>query len=743
MSRENQADYDAPTNLRKPLEKLLKEIHGASRAFALYPAGHSALEKAVNTAYRSFQKIFWLKTSICLEIWGPEVTVEGFYFRANEFAADLLWDLDSFRVRSLVFTDSLTEEDLYHFSSFLGGRQRDASGDLQALLRSKGINSIEVNTRSRVSGPASEDEAHLSVLSGKIRELLKEKPEALTDFFTAEGELDEETTTKIFGFGIREEIARKLVSENVESLPDDQSSQILKAVLSDLKSTDLTQKRRTEILKDMIATFTSGREQATFLRPLLDDFLSAGVSKQELLELLNPEAVKRWNLRDESERILHCLTDVTQKPAPAEEFKGLIKGFVSTENWSELAELLDSLRQILEKGTKEQRQRVCEYLTGVVDAVSNNTPETFLKSLAGHCRNIYLHAPSKASRRLLVEFARELILLGDFALAKEVLSVLPDEANSKDPDTRSQNEEILSEIVDQTVVERLISEISKGKSETSKQAMDLIFALRHREIFKGLTEIFTSSKKSLRLNCLKALKSGGDDALWACDLLLRDRQLLKATCPDGYLEKEKWYKVRNAIFVIGGLGNPEGINTLLRWSECTDPRVGHELATAAEKIGGEQAIKLLMILADNKHPKVRNRAIVALGQIAKAADAGDLITISQKYPDSFPTLVKVLGRLAGEASRDFLFSILENEKYLKEQGLSKKEISDLRVLTLRAVAQIGDEASLSRLREYRDRKETTGILLKKRDELQATAASLVNQIEGKSPEPAPEVTSEQ
>jgi HEAT repeat protein len=741
MNEEKTANQPAVADLRKPLEELLKEIHVASRIFSLYPPGHTALENAIESPYRRFQKIFWMKTSIHLVVWGPDLMIEGFYLRGRDFVADLLRDFDQLGVKSLVFRDTFTKQDLHRLLSFLNDKERDTSADLQALWREKGITSIEVN--SEEFSQVSEGVAGLSLLSDKVSNLLQEEPEKLARFFASEGKLDEETTAEIFGSGVRWEVAAKSISENVKSMPDQQSAQILKEVLPGIDLTGVPQSRRTAILKNIIDSFTSGRDQTNFLRPLLNDFLAKGWDKREILELLKPKAAKQWNLLDKSERIIETLRNEGEKPPSNEEFRALVKGCVSLENWRNLSELLGQLSQILEKGTEQQKQRVTEYLAGMAGAVSQNTPETFLGSLIQYSHNFYLKAPGKESEGLLLELARELILLDRLALAKKALSVLGEHKESTGLGTFADNRGILSETMDPAVTEKLISEIAGGKPESREQAVDLILAIGNKEAFKGLTEIFTNPDKSVRLSCLKALRRGGDKALWACDSLLRDLEPLEAELPDGYLEKEQWYRARNAIFVIRELRDPEGINILLRLSDCTDRRVRYEIVTAAEKIGGEPAIKLLMIFADDKDLKVRNRAIVALGQIAKAEDIADLISISQKFPDSLPTLMKVLGRLAGETSIDFLFAVLENDKYLKELGLPKKEISDLRVLALNALAQIGDEASLSKLREYRNRKATTGRLLKKRDSLQAAATSLLDQIERGSPKTISEVTTEQ
>jgi HEAT repeat protein len=283
------------------------------------------------------------------------------------------------------------------------------------------------------------------------------------------------------------------------------------------------------------------------------------------------------------------------------------------------------------------------------------------------------------------------------------------------------------------LTEKLISQIKSGEHEDAVCAVELILTLGFDETFGRLTDIFTDPSKSVRMASLKALRSGGEAAFKACDSLLKSEEQKRARSGEGPLPDEQWHKVRNAVFIIGELRDPKGVNLLLRWSECADSRVRHELATAAEKIGGKRAAELLLILSDDRDPKVRNRAIVALGQIGTTREAAELVAISQKHQDSLPTVVKTLGRLGGATSRDFLFAVLENDRFLKEMGVPKKEVSVLRILTLKAIAQIGDEISLSKLREYSERKTTAARLLKRKSNLQATAASLLRRTDQRKP----------
>jgi HEAT repeat protein len=728
MKNERASRGRAPGDLRRPLEKLLREFHAASRIFTLYPSGHAALKEAAEAPYRTFREIFEFKKSVYLEGAGNYLIVEDICLRSGDLVREVLSDLDLYGVNSLLFGDTLSEAELFHLLSFLCSKREGSGEDLQSHLGAGGVSSIEVNTVA--FGQIAKSGGDFSAFRERVGQLLKKDPARLAKLLTAEEGLDEKATSQVLGFEIHSEVARKLIAEDAKRYSAPESAEILKRVLTNLELSGLSKGKRGSVLHEIVNTFSSGRDQTDLLRPLLDEFLQAGWTAKEVVDALEPEAAKRWTLLDKSEEIISTFKEGEQKPPSSEEFRGVVEGFSSTGDWQKLSEFLEELSQVLQSGTEEQKRRVALYLTGVLGVVSEKSPERFLRSLVRHSRDLYLKSPGNDTEVLILELGRELILMDCFQLAKEVLSVLEGQRAPRDSKSPVYDEgQTRSQEGDEELVEKLISQIKSGDHEAATSAVELILTLGPDQAFRRLTDIFTDPNKSVRMASLKALRSGGEAALKACNLLLRSEELKMTSSGDGPLPDEEWYKVRNALFVIGELRDPESINPLLKWSECADSRVRHEVTTATEKIGGEQAAKLLLILADDRDPKVRNRAVVALGQIGTTEEASDLVTISERHPDSLSTVVKTLGRLGGVAARDFLFAVLEDDRFLKEMGVPKKEVPELRILTLKAIAQIGDEISLSKLREYSERKATPAGLLKRKDNLQATAASLLRQTD--------------
>ena len=65
------------------------------------------------------------------------------------------------------------------------------------------------------------------------------------------------------------------------------------------------------------------------------------------------------------------------------------------------------------------------------------------------------------------------------------------------------------------------------------------------------------------------------------------------------LPDDKWYVVRNSIFVLGSLRDPGGVAALRARIDDHDIRVRREIVSALEKIGGDEALDCLTLMADD------------------------------------------------------------------------------------------------------------------------------------------------
>jgi HEAT repeat protein len=192
------------------------------------------------------------------------------------------------------------------------------------------------------------------------------------------------------------------------------------------------------------------------------------------------------------------------------------------------------------------------------------------------------------------------------------------------------------------------------------------------------------------------------------------------------LPDEKWYVVRNSIFVLGSLRDPQGVAPLRARIDDKDVRVRREIVTALEKIGGEEAIDCFTLMAEDPIIEVREAAVVAIGLVGRPESAPILIDISKKDPRNSIKAVTALGKLGGPEAREFLGKLLNDPEATSE--LSKGVVSkdDLRVAAVKALGQIGDPDAIEQVRKFRDSQSTTQKLLFKNSSVNKVIAEVMS-----------------
>jgi hypothetical protein len=177
------------------------------------------------------------------------------------------------------------------------------------------------------------------------------------------------------------------------------------------------------------------------------------------------------------------------------------------------------------------------------------------------------------------------------------------------------------------------------------------------------------------------------------------------------LPDEKWYVVRNSIFVLGSIRDQQGVAPLR--SRITDPdiRVRREIVTSLERIAGEEAIDCLTLMAEDPMREVRQGAIIAIGLIGGSESAPILIDIAKRSPLDSVKAVTALGKAGGEDARKFLGDLLADPEMLARLADGRLPKDELRVAVVRALGQIGDDEAIARVREFKDSQSAASKIL--------------------------------
>ncbi|MDP2876921.1 MAG: HEAT repeat domain-containing protein [Holophaga sp.] len=164
-------------------------------------------------------------------------------------------------------------------------------------------------------------------------------------------------------------------------------------------------------------------------------------------------------------------------------------------------------------------------------------------------------------------------------------------------------------------------------------------------------------------------------------------ELLKALAPlslepvQESLEAEAWFLVRNALNLLGELGEPDSHEAIRRFLEHPDLRIRRAAVRAFWKTGGLRSEQDLLGLLPKNEAEIQREILVGLGQIraVSAVDAISQLSLQAEEPFRINCL-EALGKIGQPQAIPIL------AKCLQEQGRFFKTRESTRVREAAAVA---------------------------------------------------------
>ncbi|MEW5796362.1 MAG: HEAT repeat domain-containing protein [Candidatus Zixiibacteriota bacterium] len=260
-------------------------------------------------------------------------------------------------------------------------------------------------------------------------------------------------------------------------------------------------------------------------------------------------------------------------------------------------------------------------------------------------------------------------------------------------------------------IDALVRELIGAGGETAVYLKEILVAIGSEEIALALSQIISHPQRSVRQLTLRILADLGKASLKVFSRILNDDKMFVRDPQRHELPDEKWYVVRNSIFVFGSLRDPQGVGPLRARIDDTDIRVRREIVGALEKIGGEEAIDCLTLMAEDPINEVRDAAIIAIGLVGRPESAPVLIDIARRDPRNSIKAVTALGKLGGSEAHEFLGRLLNDPQLGGEltHGVVSKD--ELRVAAVRALGQIGRPEAIEHIRQFRDSQSATQKIL--------------------------------
>jgi HEAT repeat protein len=253
------------------------------------------------------------------------------------------------------------------------------------------------------------------------------------------------------------------------------------------------------------------------------------------------------------------------------------------------------------------------------------------------------------------------------------------------------------------IVDALVDEMIRADHETSGFIREILISTGSEEVAVALSHIISHPVRQVRQRTLKVLAELGQASLEVFSRILMDDTMFERESGRHELPNSKWYIIRNSIFVLGSLRDPEGIPPLRLRITDNDVRIRREIVSALEKIGGEEVCDLLLLMADDSDREIRENAVIAVGLIGNPETAPMLVDLARRNPSVAVRAISALGKIGGAEAQSYLIKLLEDDSELNQLSAGQISKDELRIAAIKALGNIGDEISIATIRGYKEK----------------------------------------
>ncbi|KPL05381.1 MAG: hypothetical protein AMJ73_01130 [candidate division Zixibacteria bacterium SM1_73] len=686
---------------------ILKEIGAAVKRLGMYPPDHPASIKATEKPFLTLQEMFKDTDHVTISQVDDKIIVNGKSVTGDLLPERLKEEFQEQNINSLNFFNALTKEELSKFLNFfvkpLGKNAPKRS--LTEFLDKNRIRSIQVNELRYELVSDGEMVVKSEVLEGadlkvQISNIIKQNPDLVRDILL-DKPLEQESFREKFGTEVDLDQLDQQIHQQVKNLTDDQ---VLSLLASELEITVEKSKDEDKIsvaneVANLLNKLLQDREKKRLLPEVKRILSRSGVLEEKYFDFIFDEKwLKSQTVLDE---LVKLIDKLGKEEVDFERFMFLVHRVIDSEQEKTRLYPTDKLLSSLDSENNETRRLSALALKEILSRLISGKMEyefVYLKDrLYDKIKDQQLPAHIfKDSTELIKIVISELMQRTEFAEAKKIIS----EYNARFKEEVSCPEEIkeiakdfLQEVSDESNLSLLTSQLKEGQSpQNTKLIEEILESLDKDKVAQELLQIFTVDDRVSRISSLRILSKLGQSSADALSSLLSHINTFSRQEKTQLLMDEHWYKVRNAIYVLGNISDPSSVGALVKLNSDPDPRVRLEAIKSLEKIGKEESVDALLTFLKDKDDQVRKNAITSLATVGERQCLKPLIDhFHHNRKDKLFTLTAV-GKIGGAEVIRFLLKLLSDE----DPGikhLPNRETEEIKITALNVLGKIGSNLS--------------------------------------------------
>ena len=713
------------TNLNELANTFVRELAMAGRKMAIYGSDHPQSQRSIEKPFLALSDLFRFKTIITLNVHIGQLYVANIRLKESVFGSQILQYLQGLDISALLFERRVTIDE---FGVFLQGLIRresahDTSSQLAALLQRQGIESIQVNTerayellerRKQYRGDVESDFSVRRFVLDQIGSELN----LMANLSTAEIE-------QLLEYNIDFEpgVVRYLLPEAIAKVPAEQVRSYLKKQATTIRTAQLSGSGRIDTARYMTVF------QLVSMHPDREKIV-ADLDKSDMPAAqaeFDPNSATGKIKLESTRRVESALEEVfadASDPAAVADFASSFSRLLKTGQKSKATDTINKLLDQMSDADSGHRQRALNVILAALpefkcDADLSVMRDT-VKNVAGRldrCEETFEYSEFLWHLFDVCHDCNRLNLMADLTTAMAKRRRVMDNVTVYDSIAIKKAFENISR---GETIDRLIKDLIRANHEQANSLKTVLTNIGTESVALALSKIISHPVRAIRQVTLRILADMGKAALNVFSGMLQHDALFERESGRRELPDEQWYVIRNSIFVLGSLHDTGGVPALRVRIADTDVRVRREIVAALEKIGGEDAVDCLTVMADDPDDEIRQASIIAIGLTGNSGDAPVLIDLARRHAADSIRVAVALGKLGGAEARQFLAELITDQNKLNELTGGKVSKDELRLAVVKALGVIGDKDSIAAIRQLKEQQSAASKLFFKNSSLNKT-----------------------
>ena len=725
------------TTTKPDYDRVLKQMNGAIRVQEMYPTGHPATLQATDKAFSILQEIFKTTEFLTISKVGDRIIINGMSIEGASFPERLLEEFKNENINSLTFTKSLNQEELTRFLSFfVKSFNKDTQPkSLVDFLKENEIHSVKIDQlRFEL---VSEDEVVVKTevlegadLKAQISAIMKDNPDLVRDILLHKSVKPDEVVEKL-GSEINLHQLTEEIEKQVKELSDNEILVLVASSLGEKLKQSESQDHYSTLneMVDLVHKILEDREKRRLLPEVKKMLSEQGIIEKDHLDFLFDEKwLKSQAILDE---LINMIEKLGDHEVDSERFMFLWHRVNSSEDPNIKSYAINQLLSKLDSENVQTRNLTVSALKETLShsiKVKTDFEFTYIRNrLSEKIKERLMSAfVLKDHAELLKVIFLEMIKRGEL---KEALSILL-EFNVRLSLDSSDSQEIkevasrfIQEISDGSTLGILVSNLKEGiPSQNIRIAEEILESLDKDKVAEKLVGIFTVSDRTTRMSALRVLSRLGKSSVSAISALLSNPGTFIRDKETELLLNEQWYKVRNAVFVLGNIPSEKSVQILSKLNQDQDMRVRLEVIKSLERIGGPESVRVILTFLNDKEDEVRKNALTSLTRLGDKSCLSSLFEHFRRNRKDKQATLSAIGTIGGDkptedselsrTSEDsehsrtikFLLEVLRDEE-VGIKNFSPKEKDGIKITVLEILGKIGSPDSIDQIEKFVSQKK--------------------------------------